>query len=80
MFLRSLILGHSGKVRELYKIDNSTLLMVVTDRVSAYDEILSNGIPDKGAILCQMSGTPKIPPRHAFSPPICPPCALRTVH
>lgn len=67
IFLSSLISEHSGKVREIYKIDNSTLLMVVTDRVSAYDEILSSGIPDKGAILCQMSGTPKNPLNHAFS-------------
>ncbi len=55
MFLENLISEHSGKVREIYKIDKSTLLMVVTDRVSAYDEILSSGIPDKGAVLCQMS-------------------------
>ncbi|KAF6236309.1 hypothetical protein HO173_005562 [Letharia columbiana] len=53
--LKSLKLVASGKVREIYQIDKSTLLMVVTDRVSAYDEILSSGIPDKGAILCQMS-------------------------
>ena len=72
-FLRNLTFGHSGKVRELYEIDKSILLMVVTDRVSAYDEILSNGIPDKGAILCQMSGTPQNSPCHAFSPSICPP-------
>lgn len=71
-FLRSLISGHSGKVREIYEIDKSTLLMVVTDRVSAYDEILSSGIPDKGAILCQMSGTPKNLPSHAFSHSIYP--------
>lgn len=47
--------SHSGKVRELYKINDSSLLMAVTDRISAYDEILSNGVPDKGHILCQMS-------------------------
>lgn len=45
-----------GKVRELYTISDSTLLMAVTDRISAYDVILSTGIPDKGAILCQISG------------------------
>ena len=66
-FLQSLKSKDSGKVREIYKIDESTLLMVVTDRVSAYDEILSNGIPGKGAILCQMSGTPRNPPSNAFS-------------
>lgn len=45
----------SGKVRELFRIDDASLLMVATDRISAYDEILSNGIPDKGAVLCQLS-------------------------
>ncbi|KAM3521998.1 hypothetical protein MY4038_008799 [Beauveria bassiana] len=53
--LQSLPLVASGKVRELYKIDDSSLLMAVTDRISAYDEILSNGVPDKGHILCQIS-------------------------
>ncbi|OAR00706.1 hypothetical protein LLEC1_00247 [Akanthomyces lecanii] len=53
--LQSLPLLASGKVRELYKINDSSLLMAVTDRISAYDEILSNGVPDKGHILCQMS-------------------------
>lgn len=42
-------------MRELYTINDSSLLMAVTDRISAYDEILSNGVPDKGHILCQMS-------------------------
>lgn len=46
----------SGKVRELFKLNDSTLLMGVTDRISAYDEVLANGIPDKGEILCQISG------------------------
>ena len=49
-------IGRSGKVRELFKINESTLLMAVTDRISAYDAVLSTGVPDKGAILCQMSG------------------------
>ena len=47
---------NSGKVRELFTIDDKSLLMAVTDRVSAYDEILSNGIPYKGFVLCQISG------------------------
>jgi phosphoribosylaminoimidazole-succinocarboxamide synthase len=46
-----------GKVRELYKINDSTLLMAVSDRISAYDVVLSTGIPDKGAVLCQISGS-----------------------
>lgn len=53
--LTSLPLVASGKVRELYKIDDSTLLMAVTDRISAFDVILDTGIPYKGAILCQIS-------------------------
>ncbi|KAF2429834.1 SAICAR synthetase [Tothia fuscella] len=44
-----------GKVRELYEIDASTLLFVATDRVSAYDVVLDNGIPDKGALLTTLS-------------------------
>ncbi|KAJ4524993.1 Bifunctional purine biosynthetic protein ade1 [Exophiala dermatitidis] len=41
----------SGKVRELYDVDSNTLLFVATDRISAYDVIMQNGIPDKGLIL-----------------------------
>ncbi|BBY19470.1 phosphoribosylaminoimidazolesuccinocarboxamide synthase [Mycolicibacterium litorale] len=45
----------SGKVRELYRIDDEHLLFVATDRISAYDHILSSQIPDKGRILTAMS-------------------------
>lgn len=45
----------SGKVRDLYRIDDQTLLFVTTDRISAYDVIMSNGVPLKGAILTQIS-------------------------
>ncbi|MCJ1460996.1 Bifunctional purine biosynthetic protein ade1 [Mycoblastus sanguinarius] len=45
----------SGKVREIYKLDESTLLFVATDRISAYDVVLNNGIDRKGAILTQLS-------------------------
>lgn len=45
----------AGKVRELYEVDEDTLLMVATDRISAYDHILSPEIPDKGRILTAMS-------------------------
>src|SRR4051795_217297 len=44
----------SGKVRELYRIDDETLLFVATDRISAYDYILDSEIPDKGRILAAM--------------------------
>jgi phosphoribosylaminoimidazole-succinocarboxamide synthase len=45
----------SGKVRELYRIDDEHLLFVATDRISAYDHILESEIPDKGRILTAMS-------------------------
>jgi phosphoribosylaminoimidazole-succinocarboxamide synthase len=46
---------HSGKVRDLYEIDGGRLLMVASDRISAYDHALEPGIPDKGEILTRMS-------------------------
>jgi len=47
---------HSGKVRDLYELDSSDhLLMVASDRISAYDFVLTPGIPDKGEILTRMS-------------------------
>ena len=45
----------SGKVRELYRIDEQHLLFVATDRISAFDYILDSEIPDKGRILTAMS-------------------------
>lgn len=45
----------AGKVRELYEIDADHLLMVATDRISAYDHVLSPEIPDKGRVLTAMS-------------------------
>ncbi|CQD23814.1 phosphoribosylaminoimidazole-succinocarboxamide synthase [Mycolicibacterium conceptionense] len=45
----------SGKVRELYRIDDDHLLFVATDRISAYDYVLDSQIPDKGRILTAMS-------------------------
>jgi phosphoribosylaminoimidazole-succinocarboxamide synthase len=46
---------HAGKVRELYVIDDSRLLMVATDKISAFDYVLGSMIPDKGMILNQLS-------------------------
>ena len=43
-----------GKVREVYDIGEN-LILVATDRISAFDHILKNKITDKGAILTQMS-------------------------
>src|ERR1700739_4143220 len=45
----------SGKVRELYRVDDLHLLLVATDRISAYDYVLDSTIPDKGRILTAMS-------------------------
>lgn len=45
----------SGKVRELYRIDDDHLLFVASDRISAYDFVLGTPIPDKGRILTAMS-------------------------
>ncbi|GAA2901865.1 phosphoribosylaminoimidazolesuccinocarboxamide synthase [Nonomuraea rubra] len=46
---------HSGKVRDLYETGEGLLLMVASDRLSAFDYVLEPDIPDKGAILTQMS-------------------------
>ncbi|OFN75027.1 MULTISPECIES: phosphoribosylaminoimidazolesuccinocarboxamide synthase [unclassified Corynebacterium] len=45
----------SGKVRDIYEIDGNTLLMVVSDRISAYDHALEPAIPDKGRVLTATS-------------------------
>jgi phosphoribosylaminoimidazole-succinocarboxamide synthase len=46
---------YSGKVREVYETGDGVLLLVATDRVSAYDHVLATPIPDKGKILTQLS-------------------------
>jgi phosphoribosylaminoimidazole-succinocarboxamide synthase len=46
---------YSGKVRELYETDDGVLLLVATDRISAFDYVLETQIPDKGKILTQLS-------------------------
>jgi phosphoribosylaminoimidazole-succinocarboxamide synthase len=46
---------HSGKVRDLYRLAGGELLMVASDRISAYDFVLETPIPDKGAVLTRMS-------------------------
>ncbi|MCS4490292.1 phosphoribosylaminoimidazolesuccinocarboxamide synthase [Corynebacterium sp. ES2794-CONJ1] len=45
----------AGKVREIYEIDEATLLLVASDRISAYDHVLDSEIPDKGRVLTAMS-------------------------
>ncbi|KAA1249517.1 phosphoribosylaminoimidazolesuccinocarboxamide synthase [Mycobacterium simiae] len=44
-----------GKVREIYRVDDEHLLLVASDRISAYDYVLDSTIPDKGRILTAMS-------------------------
>src|SRR3712207_6246061 len=46
---------HSGKVRDLYRLPDGTLLMVASDRISAYDFVLPTPVPDKGAVLTRLS-------------------------
>ena len=46
---------HQGKVRDIYDIDAETMLLVSTDRLSAFDVILPTGIANKGAMLTQMA-------------------------
>lgn len=45
----------SGKVRDVYSVDDDHLLFVATDRISAFDYILATGIPNKGRVLTQIS-------------------------
>ncbi len=44
-----------GKVREVYEVDEATLLLVASDRVSAFDVVMRAAVPHKGAVLTQMS-------------------------
>ena len=46
---------NSGKVREIFAVGSDKLLIVATDRISAFDVILPDAVPDKGKILTQMS-------------------------
>src|SRR4030067_1134624 len=53
--LKSLNLRHRGKVRDIYDIDDRHMLIVTTDRLSAFDVVLGDPIPGKGAMLTAMS-------------------------
>jgi phosphoribosylaminoimidazole-succinocarboxamide synthase len=48
-------LVHRGKVRETYRVDDRHLLLVATDRLSAFDVVFDQPIPDKGAVLTRLS-------------------------
>ena len=53
--LEGLALVHRGKVRETYEVDDAHLLLVATDRLSAFDVVFDQPIPDKGAVLTRLS-------------------------
>jgi phosphoribosylaminoimidazole-succinocarboxamide synthase len=53
--LTGLRLVHRGKVRETYEVDDRHLLLVATDRLSAFDVVFDQAIPDKGAVLTRLS-------------------------
>ena len=62
----------SGKVRELYELDDERLLLVATDRISTFDVVLPTPIPDKGRVLTGLSAfwftrTSEIVPNHFLS-------------
>ncbi|MGZ4412428.1 MAG: phosphoribosylaminoimidazolesuccinocarboxamide synthase, partial [Gaiellaceae bacterium] len=59
----------SGKVREIYALDDDRLLLVASDRISVFDVVLPTEIPDKGRVLTGISGfwfglTREIVPNH----------------
>ena len=81
--LAELKLHSSGKVREMYELDGD-LLMVASDRISAYDVVMPNPIPDKGRVLNQMSvfwfeTTREIVPNHLISEDVPPEAAGRGI-
>ena len=51
---KDLKLIHRGKVRDLYEVDNK-LLMVATDRISAFDVVMDDPVPNKGKVLTRLS-------------------------
>ncbi len=53
--VEGLELIHRGKVRETYRVDEDRLLLVATDRLSAFDVVFDQPIPDKGAVLTRLS-------------------------
>jgi phosphoribosylaminoimidazole-succinocarboxamide synthase len=62
----------SGKVRELYALDDTRLLLVASDRISTFDVILPTEIPDKGRVLTGLSGfwfarTRELVPNHLLA-------------
>ncbi len=66
---------HAGKVRDNYAVDDQSMLIVTTDRLSAFDVVLPDPIPDKGRVLTQISNfwfdkTRHIVPNHLTGRPL----------
>jgi phosphoribosylaminoimidazole-succinocarboxamide synthase len=53
--IKSLPLLHKGKVRDIYDIDEGHMLIITTDRISAFDVVMPNAIPGKGVVLNQVT-------------------------
>ena len=75
---------YSGKVRELYQSDDGVLLLVATDRISAFDYVLQSPIPDKGKILTRLSlwwfdRLADVVPNHLVDAPVPPEFAGRAM-
>ncbi|HEX7111009.1 MAG TPA: phosphoribosylaminoimidazolesuccinocarboxamide synthase, partial [Mizugakiibacter sp.] len=73
--LPGLELIHRGKVRDVYALPGNRLLIVATDRLSAFDVVLPDPIPGKGEMLCQISNfwfgkTAHIIPNHLTGTPV----------
>ena len=73
--LPGLTLIHRGKVRDVYALSERELLIVATDRLSAFDVVLPDPIPGKGEMLCQMSNfwfgkTAHLMPNHLTGKPV----------
>ena len=73
--LPGLELIHRGKVRDVYALDSKRLLMVASDRLSAFDVVLPNPIPGKGEMLTQISNfwfgkTAHLVPNHLLDVPL----------
>jgi phosphoribosylaminoimidazole-succinocarboxamide synthase len=73
--LKSLKRRHRGKVRDIYDIDDRHMLIVTTDRLSAFDVVLPTPIPGKGAVLTQLSNfwfarTRRLIPNHLTDTPL----------
>ncbi len=73
--LQSLPLLHRGKVRDIYRIDDAHMLIVTSDRLSAFDVVLPTPIPGKGEVLTQLSNfwfarTRHLIPNHLVGMPV----------